>query len=187
MGQQMSSHHREGTGCVTLGPSARSIPLFPPLWDVLWEVPRPSPGYRKWGCVFPPGSPGREKATKPLVSILEPEAAGCQPCPQGGRALVGGRGHSWAVSSCPRHAGMSLQGQPEENPSSCCLCHPPLSSSLPLPGERQLLLPEFPQPSPAAHPAKTINPWRLHRPYPSWQGQLLPGEPAHPHVAQAPA
>ncbi|XP_011915819.1 PREDICTED: uncharacterized protein LOC105585921 [Cercocebus atys] len=34
-----------------------------------------------------PFSESREKATKPLVSILEPEAAGCQPCPQGGRAL----------------------------------------------------------------------------------------------------
>lgn len=67
-------------------------------------------------------------------------------------------------------------------PSSCLLHSSLLTSSLPLPRERPLLPSEFPQPPLSACPPETVSPRHWHRPHPSCQGRLLPGEPADPHV-----
>lgn len=155
-------------------------------------MPRPSLGYRELSRVFPPWS---EQST---ASRQRPAHQGHRGASWSPELLAAGTvptlGRLWdtAVDTisqsarAPRHAGMSPQGQgPEEPPpppSSCLLHSSLLTSSLPLPRERPLLPSEFPQPPLSACPPETVSPRHWHRPHPSCQGRLLPGEPADPHV-----
>lgn len=140
------------------------------LWNGLCEMPRPSLGSREVSRVSPPLPRSKQSSTSkaslqgPPVSIPEPRAAGCWHRPRAGQALGCGCGHNQSVSSWPRHAGTSPQAQgPEENPlrpvSFALPSSPP--SATPLPGERQRLPSEFPQPPLSAYPPETINPRHL--------------------------
>lgn len=152
------------------------------LWNGLCEMPRPSLGSREVSRVSSPPPRSEQSSTSkaslqgPPVSIPEPRAAGCWHRPRAGQALGCGCGHNQSVSSWPRHAGTSPQGQgPEENPLrpvSFALPSSPLSAT-PLPGERQRLPSEFPQLPclPTHQRPSTLGTW--HRPPP-----ILPGAAA---------
>lgn len=141
-------------------------------------MPRPSCGYREVGCVVPPltwvgqslSPSGRGQSTR---------APSQHP---GARAPAAGATPHWAGPGMwpPRtQSGCQLMPQTcrHVTPRTGAQGNPPplVSSSLPLPGERQLLLSEFPQPPLPAHHRRTPTLGAWHRPCPSCQGRPLPG------------